>query len=244
MPAKKASKAAKPTVADSQTATSLPVEISQAPAGMIPRKRFEEKIKTLQSLSLFKNDKGDPVAFEGKVKKDFIQACEQSYPILERTFGTIHELGSFLNEVRTRLRPHKLYYSWLEFIGMPKGTARNYVQAHERYRDELLHFAYLGLKELVIASRLPDCVEYVRQHEEDIAAQTAEELERAVKTRRKKAVPPGQKRRGRKSRCITVAGCKMWPSTDGTKLRIEGITEKQRNQIIDAVKAILSKENE
>ncbi len=225
----------------------LPVATPQTedvPVGIISPDRFEDKIKALRASNRIKNDAGVDVNFEGESKEEFLQMCEQSYPIIARHFETIYEMGEFLHEVRTRLRPHRLYYSFLEVTGMPERTARNYVQTYERFRDRLPQFAYLGIKKLLIVSRLDDCVEYVQEHEEAIAAQTAEQLVQQVKARRKKAVPPGKKPRGRKPTCITVGECKMWHSTDGTKLRIEGLTETQAKEIIKAVKSMVFHTNE
>lgn len=99
----------------------VPIDSSEISVGMIPRDRFEEKIKALRSSDQIENDSGVKVGFEGEIKEEFIRACEQSFPILEKTFETLYETGRFLHDVRSRLRPHRLYYAWLEFTGIPEG---------------------------------------------------------------------------------------------------------------------------
>lgn len=90
---------------------------------------------------------------------------------------------------------------------------------------------------------MPNCVSYVEQHEATIEAQTAAELDQQIKALRKVPSASDEKRRGRKPTRIDVAGCKLWPSLDGTKLRIEGLTEVQRAEIIEAIKSLLSLRN-
>lgn len=155
-------------------------EVAGMSVGMISRDRFREKIKALHDLGRIKNDKGDEIAFDGESRKVFILACEHGYPIIDKTIDSTYEMGGVLYGVRDQLRPHKLYYVRLDFTGIPLGTARNYLQAYERHRDRLPQFAQLGIKKLLIASRLSDCVEYVEHHEEAIASQSAVELEAQI----------------------------------------------------------------
>ena len=160
-------------------------KVADLPVGMISRDRFLAKIQSLRENETIRNDGGEDVPFEGETKEQFILACEQGYPVIEKALDSMFEMGRFLHKVRDQLRPYKLYYVWLEFTGIPLGTARNYLQAYERYRDRLPQFAHLGIKKLLIASRLNDCVDYVEKNEKVIATQTSAEFERQVIARRK-----------------------------------------------------------
>jgi hypothetical protein len=179
-------------------------EVAEMPVGMISHDRFLAKIQALRERETIRNDKDEDVPFDGETKDDFIRACEESYPVIERTLGSVYEMGSFLREVRDRLKPKKLYPTWLELTGIPQGTAQNYVQASERYSDRLPQFAHLGIKKLLIASRLKNCVEYVQKHEQAIAEQTAEELEKKVKALRGKRVAETGDGRGRRPMSMQV----------------------------------------
>ena len=208
--------------------------------GLISPVHFQEQLKALRERATIKNDKGEDIPFEGEAKEEFIRACEEGFPVIEKAFSRLYELGRFLLDVRSRLKPQKLYYAWLEFTGIPVGTARNYLQAYVRYRERLPQFAHLGIKKLLIASRMPDCVDYVEHHEEDISKQTAQELEEQVKARRKKARNPDKKPRGRKPTVQEIGRLRIWPSLDGTKLRIEGMTSTERDQLIETIKTLFS----
>ena len=153
-----------------------PAEELDSGVKLIPRDKLQERIEQLQSLTKITNDNQVEIAFEGQPKKDFIEAFESGYPVIEKALASLYDLGHFLYGVRAKLKPAKLYHAWLEYAGIPQGTARNYVQAYERYREQLPRFASLGIKKLLIASRLPNCVEYVAEHEEAIAACTADEF--------------------------------------------------------------------
>ena len=100
---------------------------------LISHEKFREKILALQNLAAIINDKGDEVLFDGEAKERFIAAFKDGYPVIERTLTSLYELGNFLHSVRARLKPLKLYHTWLDYAGIPRQTAQNYVQAYERY---------------------------------------------------------------------------------------------------------------
>lgn len=206
---------------------------------LISHQKFQEKVNALKGLTTIRNDSDEDVAFEGEAKELFISAFESAYPVIERALGSINELGTFLLGVRKELKPRKLYYAWLDYAGIPKRTAANYVQVYERYADSLPKFGYLGVKKLLAASRLKECVDYVERNEQVIAEQSAAELERAVKALRSAKKTSGTGR-GRKPTYIPVGKCRIRPSSDGTKLVIECLTEKKQAQLIEAIKGLLS----
>ena len=218
-----------------------PVTLVRPKADLIPPEVFQNKIEALRGLSTIRDDKGDNVDFDGQAKEDFLSAFEEGYPILERTLSGLYELGSFLHAVRTKLRPHKLYHAWLDYAGIPRGTAQSYLQAYERYGGRLPRFAALGIRKLLIASRLPDCAEYVEQHEQEIASQTTEELEQQVKALRQRK-ESRRKKAGRKPRYLPVGSYRIRPSMDGTKITIEGMTKKTQDELIEVVKRWLSRD--
>ena len=224
---------------DANRTRNSPVTLVQPKVDLIPPEVFQGKIEALRGLSTIRNDKGVDVDFDGQAKEDFLTAFEEGYPILERTLSGLYELGSFLHGVRAKLRPHKLYHAWLDYAGIPRGTAQSYVQAYERYGGRLPRFAALGIRKLLIASRLPDCAEYVEQHEHEIASQTTEELEKQVKALRQRKEGQGKKA-GRKPRYFSIGSCRIRPSMDGTKITIEGMTKKTQDELIEAIKKLLS----
>lgn len=209
---------------------------------MIPHDRFLAKVQALRERETIRNDKGVDVPFGGEAKEDFIRACEESYPVIEKTLTSMYEMGTFLCAVRDRLKPERLYHTWLEITGIPQGTAQNYVQASERYSDQLPHFAHLGIKKLLIASRLEDCAQYVQKHEQAIAEQTAEELEKKVKALRRKRQTRNGDGRGRRPISVEVGKFKICPSMDGTKVRIEGLSKDRQIRLIEAIKDLLSQD--
>lgn len=223
-----------------ETAQVTAPEVAEMPVGMISRDRFLAKIQALRERETIENDKGVDVPFDGETKEDFIRACEESYPVIEKTLSSMYEMGSFLCGVRDRLKPKKLYHTWLEMTGIPQGTAQNYVQASERYSDRLPQFAHLGIKKLLIASRLEDCVQYVQKHEQSIAEQTAEELEKKVKALRGRRKAKSDDGRGRKPISFQIGRFKISPSMDGTKLTIEGLSKDRQARLIEALKELLS----
>ena len=205
-------------------------ELAQKEAVLISEEKLQEKIQALETLETIKNDRGDDVEFAGDAKDLFIAAFKHAYPVIGRALGSICDLGSFLLRVREALRPHKLYYAWLEYAGIPERTAANYVQVCERYKDRLPDLAHLGIKKLLTASRLKDCADYVEKNEQAIAEQSAAELEQAVKALRAVKRPTGSGR-GRKPNYIEIGKSRIRPSMDGTKLVIEGITKKKQEEL-------------
>ena len=228
---------------DANRTRNSPVTLVQPNVGLIPPKVFHRKIEALRRLSTIRNDKGVDVDFDGQAKADFLSAFEEGYPILERTLSGLYELRSFLHGVRAKLRPHKLYHSWLDYAGIPRGTAQSYVQAYERYGGRLPRFAALEIRKLLIASRLPDCAEYVEQHEHEIASQTTEELEEQVKALRQRKEGRGKKA-GRRPTYLLVGSYRIRPSMDGTIITIEGMTKKTQDELIEAIKRWLSQDKE
>ena len=216
-----------------------PAGSEQVGVSLISQEKFQEKLQALRAQATITNDKDLDVPFEGEPKEAFIAAFEQAYPVIERALGSMHELGTFLSQLREKLKPHKLYYRWLEYAGIPERTASNYVQVHERYADSLPKFAYLGIKKLLTASRLKDCADYVEKNEEAIAEQSAAELEQLVKALRstKKRTETG---RGRKPTYIEIGKSRIRPSMDGTRLVVEGITKRKQAELIEAIKSLLS----
>ena len=112
------------------------------------------------------------------------------------------------------------------------------MQAYNRFGEELPRFASLGIKKLLIASRLPDCVEYVKQHEEEIVSSSAQELEKQVRQLRQKGKKKG--RSGRKPEYLEFGKVRIRSSRDGTRLSIEGINKSKQDEIMEAVIALLS----
>lgn len=221
----------------------LPGGLPQPEFDLIPHEVFQDKIAALRERATIKNDKGEDVDFEGEAKENFVAAFEEGYPILKRTLSGLYELGTFLHGVRTKLKPHKLYHSWLDYAGIPRGTAQSYVQACERYQDKLPRFAALGIRKLLIASRLPDCADYVEQHEQEIASQTTEELEKEVKKLRQRK-PAKETKVGRKPTYFSIGSYRIRPSLDGNKITIEGMTKKEQADFLAAIKELLSRKKD
>ncbi len=214
-------------------------EPAQSGVVLISQEKFQEKVRALRGLTTIRNDKDVDVAFEGEAKEVFVNAFEAAYPVMQTAFASIHELGTFLTGVKEKLKPHKLYYRWLEHTGIPQRTAANYTQIHERYADRLPQFAHLGIRKLLTASRLKDCVDYVEQNEEVIAEQSTAELEQAVKDLRSTKKTTG-KARGPKPTYEQLGKYRIRPSSDGTRVVVEGLSKKQQAEVIEAIRAVLS----
>jgi hypothetical protein len=204
---------------------------------------FQNKVKALRECTTITNDRGEEIVFDGEAKEDFVSAFEAGYPVLQKTLTGLYELGSFLLGVRAKLKPLKLYHTWLDYAGIPRGTAQSYVQACDRYREKLPQFSGLGIRKLLIASRLPDCVDYVEKHEQEIAAQTAKELEKQVKRLRQQKQHKAT-RVGRKPKYISVGAYRLRPSMDGSKITIEGTSKSEQEDLIVAIKELLSRSKE
>jgi hypothetical protein len=213
-------------------------ESAESFVSLITPEKFQERIEQLRARTTITNDKGETIAFESEAKDAFVDAFQRGYPVIASTLDSLHKMGTFLNEVRIKLKPHKLYHTWLEYAGIPRGTAQSYVQACRRFGDDLPRFAPLGIKKILIASRLPDCVEYLKKHEKDIASLTAQELEKQVKQLRLKARKKGSG--GRPATYLEIGKVIIRPSLDGTRLTIEGLTKGKQKEIIDTLNALLS----
>jgi hypothetical protein len=225
------------------TAITSSEEFARSDLALIPHEVFQGKIKALRERTTITNDKGEEIVFDGVAKEDFVGAFEAGYPVLQKTLAGLYELGSFLLGVRAKLKPQKLYHTWLDYAGIPRGTAQSYVQACDRYREKLPQFSGLGIRKLLIASRLPDCVDYVEKHEQEIAAQTAEELERQVKRLRQQKHKKAT-RVGRKPKYVSVGAYRIRPSMDGSKITIEGMTKSEQEDFMSAIKEMLSRKKE
>jgi hypothetical protein len=154
---------------------------------------------------------------------------------------SLYETGHLLSEVRKALKPQKLFLTWIRYTGIPERTAYNYLRVYEGFGEHLANLSHLGIKRLLIASRIPNCAEYVQDNEEMIATEPAEEFEKKVQTLRAKRK---KKKGGRTPMFVEVAGCKVRPSGDGTKILIEGLSAKRQKEIMEGIKTLLSKGKE
>jgi hypothetical protein len=205
--------------------------------------RLKEMLGELRAKDKITTDDGAEIEFDPETKEYFIGACEKAYPIIQQSLNSMYEMGRFLHGVRSELKPKKLYSTWLEFTGIPRRTAHNYLQAYEKFQDRLPEYSYLGIKKLLITSRLPDCTNYVDKNIQRIAKESATELEKEVKALLAKERPKGTGR-GPKPRRMDVGKYVLRPSLDGKKLTIEGLSEKKRAQLIEIIKSVLLQEKE
>ncbi|AFM26056.1 hypothetical protein [Desulfomonile tiedjei] len=205
--------------------------------------RLKEMLGELRAKDKITTDDGAEIEFDRETKEYFIRACEEAYPIIGQALKSMYEMGRFLHGVRAELKPRKLYNTWLEFTGIPRRTAHNYLQAYERFQDRLPQYSYLGIKKLLIASRLPDSAEYIDKNIQRIAKESAAELEKEVKALLAKERPKDSGR-GRKSNRLDVGNYVLRPSLDGKKLTIEGLSEKKRTELIEIIKSWLLQENQ
>lgn len=227
-------------VAPPTEALPAPTELPQSGAGLISPGKLQERLQQLRSLATITNDKGEEVPFEGVAKDSFVVAFETGYPVIASALDSLYNLGRFLDDVRTKLKPHKLYHTWLEYAGIPQGTAQSYVQAYNRFGEELPRFAPLGIRKLLIVSRLPNCVEYIKEHEEDIASGSTEELEKKVKLLRQERRKKGKA--DRKPTYLEIGRLRIRSSQDGKRMTIEGTTKSKQKEIMEALKTLLSQE--
>ncbi len=223
-------------ISSSEGEEALPSEVETVE--LVPRDRFERAVQGLRKSVTIKNDKGEEVAFTGETKEVFIGLFQKAYPVIGTMMQSLYETGHLLSEVRKALKPQRLFLTWIRYTGIPERTAYNYLRVYEGFGEDLLQFSHLGIKRLLIASRLPNCSEYVQNYEEVIATEPAAELEKKVQTLRSK----GKRRAGgRKPTYVEVGGCKVRPSGDGTKIIIEGLTSERQKEILEGVKELLSK---
>jgi hypothetical protein len=208
---------------------------------LVPRDKFEKAVQGLQESVTIKNDKGEEVPFDGDTKEAFIGLFQKAYPVMGAMMQSLYETGHLLSEVRKALKPQKLFLTWIRYTGIPERTAYNYLRVYEGFGEQLPQLSHLGIKRLLIASRIPNCAEYVQDNEEIIATEPAEEFEKQVRTLRAKRE---KKKGGRKPKFVEVAGCKVRPSGDGTKILIEGLTAKRQKEVLEGIKELLSKSKE
>jgi hypothetical protein len=217
-----------------------PLEQPQT-VGVVSREKFQQVIQGLHDSSTIRNDKGQEVPFSGQTKDIFIDLCEKAYPVVRSMMQSLYDTGHLLSEVRKALKPQKLFVTWIRFSGIPERTAYNYLRVYERFGEHLAQLSHLGIKRLLIASRVPNPVEYVQNHEEAIMAEPAEELEQKVRNLRANQI---KKKRGRTPSYLEVGGCKIHPSKDGSKITIVGLPEKRQKEIIEGLKVLLSQPKE
>lgn len=205
---------------------------------LVPRDKFERAVQGLRQSSTIKNDKGEEVPFDGDTKDVFIGLFQKAYPVMGAMVQSLYETGHLLSEVRKALKPQKLFLTWIRYTGIPERTAYNYLRVYDGFGEQLPLLSHLGIKRLLIASRIPNCAKYVQDNEEIIAKEPAEEFEKQVRTLQAKRE---KKKGGRKPKFLEVGGCKVRPSGDGTKILIEGLSTKRQKVILEGIKELLSK---
>ncbi|MGO9569727.1 MAG: hypothetical protein ACLP5H_19520 [Desulfomonilaceae bacterium] len=211
---------------------------SEKPVQMIDKDQVQSMIQALGKQNTIVNDQGKEMDFDGDTKEDFIKACEEGYPVIQRTLNSIYEIGKLLAEVRSKLKKKKLYHTWLKFIGLPERTAQNYVQAYDRFTDRLPDFSCLGIKKLLIASKLPEHVEYVEANLERLTQQTAQDFEKEVKALLGKPVTKSGK--SETSNKIDMGSYKVTPSQDGSRITIECTSKSHQEKLIEELGELLS----
>jgi hypothetical protein len=211
-------------------------ETKNSTAILVPPEKFQEAIQGLRESATIRNDSGEEVSFDGEAKERFIDLCERAYPAVHSMMHALYETGEVLALARHVLKPHKLFLTWIQFTGIPERTAYNYMRVYDKFGDNLALVSHLGIKKLLTASRIPNCAKYVQENEATIAKNTVEELEKEIRRLKAKLA---KKAGGRKPLYIGIAGCKIRPSTDGTRITIEGLTKKQQGQILEGIKRLL-----
>lgn len=203
---------------------------------LISPEKFQMQIDSLRASTTIKNDDGDEVSFEGEAKEEFIRLYREGYPLVERAMKSIHETGRFLFDVRRALKPKKLFLTWMSFTGLQERNSYRYLKIYERYGDHLFEFAHLGMRKLSAAAQLKNCVEYLEEHVEDAEKQTVQQFEDTI--RKLKANKP-KTGRGRRPSYEEVAGYKVRRTGDGTKITIEGLSQKRQEELFEAIKKLL-----
>lgn len=224
---------------------SVPVQkeaqVQRETMALVPRDKFEKAVQGLRESATIKNDKSEEVPFDGDTKEAFIGLFQKAYPVMGAMMQSLYETGYLLSQVRKALKPQKLFLTWIRYTGIPERTAYNYLRVYEGFGEHLPQLSHLGIKRLLIASRIPNCAEYVQNHEELIATEPAEEFEKQVQTLRAKRK---KKRGGRKPIYIEVGGCKVRPSGDGTRITIDGLNAERQKEILEGIKEVLLKHKE
>ena len=181
------------------------------------------------------------MAFEGETKEEFIRFYEEGYQIIERMMTSIYETGHFLFEVRQVLKPKKLFLTWMTLTGLQERNSYRYLKIYQRYRDHLPDFSHLGIRKLLAAAKLKNCVDYLEEHVEDAEKQTVQQFEETIRKLKGTRKKDG---RGRKPSYEEVAGYRMRRAKDGTKITIEGLSMKSQEELFKAIKKLLSKEKD
>lgn len=220
------------------------VQLTEAAPTIVGEERFQQIMTALDQRQKITDDKGHEIDFTGEIKTEFIGACQTAYPVIKKTYEGINDLGRVLGEVRSKLRPLGVYHAWLEFINLPRRTAQNYLQVSDRYKERLPEFAHLGIKKLLIASKVDDCTDYVAKNLPKMEEETAEELEKEIKAALKKSKKTKKKGGGRPSHALILGDCTVRASSRGDRINIEGLTKTTQTKILEALKGLLSKENE
>jgi hypothetical protein len=220
------------------------VQVTEVAPTVVGEERFQQIMTALEQREKITDDKGQEIDFTGEIKTEFIGACKTAYPVIKKTYEGINDLGKILGEARAKLKPLGVYHAWLAFINLPRRTAQNYLQVHDRFKERLPEFAHLGIKKLVIASKLEDCPEYVAKNLPKIEAETADELETEIKSVLKKGKNPKKPGGGRPSKALIFGDCTVRASSKGNKITIEGLTENTQAQLLEALKDWLSQDKE
>ncbi len=220
----------------------MPVPTEGAPeVGLISKEKFAEKIEALRKTNKILDDKGNEISFEGDVKTVFISLLDDAYPVVDTMMKALWQTGQFLSEVRKKLKPHKLFLTWISHTGIAERTAYNYLRVYEKFGEQLPQLGHLGPKKLLIASRAKDCVKYVQENEQTIAQESAKDLYNKLRELRAKKQKKGA---GRKPTYEAVGGFKVRLSKDGTRITIEGLTDKRQKEIMEGLKELLLQNKE
>lgn len=219
-------------------------KVAGTTTAVVGEERFQQIMAALDQRKKITDDKGQEIAFSGDIKKEFIGACKTAYPVIKRTYKGINDLGRILGEVRAKLKPLGVYHAWLEFINLPRRTAQNYAQVHDRYREHLPEFAHLGIKKLLIASKLDDCTDYLSKNLPKVESESADELQTKIKSVLGK-VKKGKKRGGgRPSTALKFGKFTVRAASKGDKITIEGLTKSRQTELMEALKGWLSQNKE
>jgi hypothetical protein len=216
------------------------VEVVVPTSSVVGEARFQQIMAALDEREKIIDDKGQEIDFTGEIKTEFIGACKTAYPVIKKTYEGMNELGRILSEARAKLKPLGVYHAWLGFINLPRRTAQNYVQVRDRFKEHLPEFAHLGIKKLLIASKLEDCTDYLAKNLPKIEAETADELETEIKSILKKTKKAKKRGGGRPSTALLLGNCTVHASSKGDKITIEGLTKSAQSEIIEALKGLLS----
>jgi hypothetical protein len=203
---------------------------------MTKPRRLYEILKGLKEQDTIEDDQGKAVEFQGQLKQAFMNDVELSYPVVRGMVRHVFETGEFLHGVRERQKEHGLWIRFLDTIGLSRRTAHNYIQAYERFGDQIPNFSYLGVTKLLITSRVKDPVAYVQEHEKDIAASTTSELTRKIAELRKR--PSTRKRKPMRPEPVEMGyqRVRAVASGNGKVLTVHGLDKNLQSEVIKALK--------